>query len=65
MRMNVCEGGDGESPDFGSDQEDTARDKEGLIQFKLPDDVSLSIAALANHHSCSGVLIDLLILIGG
>ena len=46
-------------------KEDTARDKEGLIQFKLPNDISLSIAALANHHSCSGVLIDLLILIGG
>ena len=46
-------------------KEDTARDKEGLTQFKLPSDVLLSIAALANHHSCSGVLIDLLILIGG
>lgn len=59
MRMNVWEGGDGESPDFGSDQEDTARDKEGLIQFKLPDDVSLSIAGkqifvpfFMTLHSC-------------
>lgn len=45
--------------------EDSGRDKEGLTQLKLPNDILLSIAALANHHSCSGVSIDLLILIGG
>lgn len=46
-------------------KEDAGRDKEGLAQLKLPNDILPSIAALANHHSCSGASIDLLILIGG